>query len=293
LRKARAEGEHVTERARGIIKVGIAEGSPFVRRGFGELDAETEGLEVIAAASDGEEILRVLEQPAGEPDVLILDAGTLDGGGIELARDLTRLHPSLGVVVVGVSDDWQSIEEAVGAGARGFLLRSDDPRKLIQTVRVVGRGGDALRNQRVWLALQESVAVRLREERRRLPTGRQVEVLARLAVAATERELARDLGISRSTLRVHLRRLVVKLGLKDTEAVAEYARGHRFVLGQEFNACVIWDLDRGKPIQLFPFAAVSYARKRVQELETASRHARRHVLLSWFLRRRNRSRLLR
>jgi DNA-binding NarL/FixJ family response regulator len=250
------------------IRVGIAEESPFVRRGLERLAAQFDDVELIVESGGCEEIGRALQRHT-PPDVVVVEPGGTDRDGLRLARSLARRDPTLGLVVVGSTTDRRRIEDAVRAGARGYVLSSDAPHRLLEAVRVVGHGGDALRAHRAWLALEERARERRDRERQELLSPRQIEVLRELSSGDSDDAIAERLSVAPHTLRAHVRGLQERLGLPGRDAATAYSIAHRFVLGRdEPGVCGIWDLHRGGgPVELFPEASLSIARFRVSELE--------------------------
>jgi DNA-binding NarL/FixJ family response regulator len=222
---------------------------------------------VIGEAADDDEALGLAGDSATEPNVLLLDADLPDGGGCSAARRIGERHPNVGVVMLGASDDWRQVEPAVRAGVRGYVLRSDPPAKLLQTVREVAAGRDALEHHRAWLSLQARPYAPSAGPAHRYPTQRQVDVLHVLGTGVDDVTAARALGISQATLRTHVRRVGIKLGLPDRDAVARFGAERRFVLGWAGDVIGLWDRRRpGAPVERFAPERESAAVMRLDEL---------------------------
>jgi DNA-binding NarL/FixJ family response regulator len=117
------------------IRLIIADDHRLVREGLRQYLSGTEDIEVVAEASDGQELLAILEEVDGQFDLALVDARMPQVDGLEAVRRIVDRHPHIGVVMLVPSDDARLGEDAVQAGARGFVLKSADGEQLIQTVR--------------------------------------------------------------------------------------------------------------------------------------------------------------
>jgi DNA-binding NarL/FixJ family response regulator len=251
-----------------VIHVGVADDRPIARRGVVLAVGSAQDVVVIGEAADDIEALGLAADSSTEPNVLLLDADLPGGGGCSAARRIGERHPNVAVVMLGASDDWRHVEPAVRAGVRGYVLRSDPPAKLLETVREVAAGRDALENHRAWLSMQARPYAPGAGPAHRYPTQRQVEVLHVLGTGADDLAAARILEISPATLRAHVRRLATKLGLPDRDAVARFGAERRFLLGWIPECIGLWDRRRpGAPIERFAPDRESAALMRLDELD--------------------------
>lgn len=249
------------------IMVAVADGDGTARRGLIEAVQEAEGVVVVGEAADRAGVFDLLRSNERRPDVLVLDAD-LPGGGYEAARRVRTRYPGVGLVVVGSGGHWRDAERAVRVGARGYIGAVDPPQKLVETVRRVAAGGDALEGHRAWVALQESAPTQRGEDS--LLTRRQVEVL--LALRRKADDAAGVLGISDSTLKAHIKKIGSRLGLDDRAEVIAYASSHRYLVGRGADFIGIWDAERGDaPIERFDPKFAWQARVRLLELTTPHR----------------------
>ena len=250
-----------------VIHVGVADDRPIVRRGVVLAVESASDVVVIGEAADDDGALGLAGDSSSKPNVLLLDADLPDGGGCCAARRIRERHPNVGVVMLGASDDWRQVEPAVRAGVRGYVLRSDPPAKLLQIVREVAAGKDALEHHRAWLSLQAKPYAPSAGPAHRYPTQRQVDVLHVLGTGLDDATAARALGISQATLRTHVRRVAIKLGLTDRDAVARFGAERRFLLGWAGGVIGLWDRRRpGDPIERFAPERESAALMRLDEL---------------------------
>jgi DNA-binding NarL/FixJ family response regulator len=200
------------------IRVLIADDQALVRAGFRMiLDAE-EDLDVVGEASDGNEAVAQARRLA--PDVVLMDIRMPELDGIEATRQVVAVGGDAPprVLMLTTFDLNEYVYEALRAGASGFLLKDVPPEELAAGIRVVARG-DAL--------LAPSITRRLIHEFARAApaaappkgfdelTAREVEVFKLVARGLSNAEIAGELVVSETTVKTHVARLLMKLGLRD------------------------------------------------------------------------------
>ncbi|MET8137576.1 response regulator transcription factor [Streptomyces sp. NPDC006290] len=210
----------------GTIRVLIADDQQMVRQGFTVLLNTHPGIEVVGQAVDGlDAILKVAELA---PDVVLMDIRMPELGGIEATRRITTDTPHIKVLVLTTFDLDEYVYEALRAGASGFLLKDASADQLAEAVRVVA-AGDAL--------LAPGITRRLIAEFSRLGstpraplkqrigdlTERETEVLAHIAQGLSNAEIAQRLVVAEQTVKTHVGRILVKLGLRDRTQAAVFA----------------------------------------------------------------------
>jgi DNA-binding NarL/FixJ family response regulator len=201
-----------------VIRVLIADDQALVRAGFRMiLDAE-EDIDVVGEASDGAEAVEQTKRL--DPDVVLMDIRMPELDGIEATRRVVANggdEPAR-VLMLTTFDLNEYVYEALRAGASGFLLKDVPPEELAAGIRVVARG-DAL--------LAPSITKRLIHEFARAApaagppagftelTAREVEVFKLVARGLSNAEIAAELVVSETTVKTHVARLLMKLGLRD------------------------------------------------------------------------------
>ncbi|MFI6878561.1 response regulator [Streptomyces sp. NPDC050400] len=212
------------------IRVLIADDQMMVRQGFTVLLNTQPDIEVVGQAVDG---LDALEQVAGlAPDVVLMDIRMPGLSGIEATRRLVAAGAAARVLVLTTFDLDEYVYEALRAGASGFLLKDASADQLADAVRVVA-SGEAL--------LAPTVTRRLIAEYARLAdgapggpagppgarvtelTGRETEVLVHIARGLSNAEIAGRLVVAEQTVKTHVGRILVKLGLRDRTQAAVFA----------------------------------------------------------------------
>ncbi|MGW5008109.1 response regulator [Streptomyces parvulus] len=209
-----------------VIRVLIADDQQMVRQGFTVLLNTQPDIEVIGQAVDGRDaVAKVAEQA---PDVVLMDIRMPELGGIEATRLITGATPETRVLVLTTFDLDEYVYEALRAGASGFLLKDASADQLAEAVRVVA-AGDALLAPGITRRLIAEFS-RL-DDRPRAPlkdrvgelTERETEVLALIAQGLSNAEIARRLVVAEQTVKTHVGRILVKLGLRDRTQAAVFA----------------------------------------------------------------------
>jgi two-component system response regulator DegU len=207
------------------IKVVIADDHSLVRQGLRRYLEMAGDIQVVGEASNGREVLTMMGDGVGEPDIVLLDIRMPEMDGLEAARRIKQLHPSVGVIMLTAYDDRQFVVEAVRAGARGYVLKARDAEHLIQTVRLVAGGNMVIDPQLVVALADELSQAKDRDRRAETLTAREIEVLQLLALGHTNNDIEEQLFISTDTVKNNLEHIFEKLGASDrTAAVAEALR---------------------------------------------------------------------
>ncbi|MEV0040468.1 response regulator transcription factor [Streptomyces sp. NPDC050804] len=209
------------------IRVLIADDQMMVRQGLTVLLNAEPGIEVVGQAVDGlDAIAKVADLT---PDVVLMDIRMPGVGGIEATRRITGPDDAtVKVLVLTTFDLDEYVYEALRAGASGFLLKDASAAELAQAVRVVA-AGDAL--------LAPNITKRLIAEFSRMTatpraplkdrvgdlTERETEVLSLIAQGLSNAEIAVSLVVAEQTVKTHVGRILVKLGLRDRTQVAVFA----------------------------------------------------------------------
>lgn len=200
------------------IRVVLADDHILVRQGLKSL-LEREKFQVVAEASDGQEIIRL----TGElhPDIAVIDISMPTLNGIDAARELARCCPKTKVILLTQHEEEQYVHEALEAGVKGYVLKSQVASDLVHAIQQVSRGGVYL-SPGVSRAVVE--AYRTRSERPLDPlSGRERQVLQLIAEGKSTKDVASLLGISVKTAESHRSRLMQKLDIHETASLVRYA----------------------------------------------------------------------
>src|ERR1700681_474026 len=208
------------------LRILIADDHEVVRRGLCALLQAREGWEICAEAKDGREAVEKAAQL--KPDVVILDVGMPNLNGLAATRQLTQRDPHCKVIVLTITDSDQVIREALDAGARGFVLKSDAARDLISAV-------EALQHNRMFFTPRVNDMVLAgfldrghngsNADSPKLPTltPREREVIQLLAEGKSSKEGASLLNLSTKTAETHRSNIMRNLDIHSIRDLVVYA----------------------------------------------------------------------
>ncbi len=205
------------------IRVLIADDHALFRYGVRAMLASEDGFEVAGEAADGEEVVAL----AGEisPDVVLMDVQMPGINGIEATRRIVGRDPNVGVVVVTMFEEDDSVFAAMRAGAKGYVLKGADSDEVIKVVRAVA-GGEAHFGPDIARRLMGFFSSPKPEVREAFPelTSREREVLDLMARGLGNPEIARRLYLSDKTVRNHVSHVFLKLRVADRSQAIVRAR---------------------------------------------------------------------
>ncbi|NDL60472.1 response regulator [Phytoactinopolyspora sp. XMNu-373] len=216
------------------IRVLIADDQDLVRTGFRAILGVEPGIEVVGEARDGSEAVELTRQL--EPDVVLMDVQMPGVDGLEATRRILRTvdpgcpptdgpQDAVKIVILTTFDREDYLFEALQAGASGFLLKNASADDLVESVRIVARGDALLSPEVTRRVIARFSAPAPATEPRRPPelTDREFEVLVLLARGATNAEIAAELYLGETTVKTHVSRILMKLGLRDRTHAVVYA----------------------------------------------------------------------
>ncbi|PKV86576.1 response regulator transcription factor [Streptomyces sp. TLI_146] len=220
-------------------RVLIVDDQMMVREGFSVLLNAQRDIEVIGEAVDGRDAVAKVREL--RPDVVLMDIRMPEMNGIEATREIVAADTSARVLVLTTFDLDEYVYEALRAGASGFLLKDASARQLAEGVRVVA-SGDALLAPSVTRRLITEFARSAPVRRGSVGVGsgsgsvqveeltdRETEVLILIAQGLSNAEIADRLVVAESTIKTHVSRVLVKLGLRDRTQAAVYAYESRLI----------------------------------------------------------------
>jgi two-component system response regulator NreC len=200
------------------VRVLLADDHALLRQGLKAL-LEREGLQVAGEASNGEELVRLA--PQVRADVAILDIGMPVLNGLDAARELQKVSPATKIVVLTRHEEDQYVIEALRAGVKGYVLKSQAATELVQAIHQVCRGRIYL-SPGVTHAVVEAYLSGAELASDSL-TARERQVLQLVSEGKSTKEIANILGISVKTAESHRGRLMRKLDIHETANLVRYA----------------------------------------------------------------------
>ena len=200
------------------LRILLADDQVIVREGVRAL-LEREGFEVVAEASDGREAVRLATTL--QPDIAIFDLGLPLLNGLDATREILRASPGTRSIVLTVLAERQNVLDALRAGAKGYVVRTQAAADLLLAIHEVSRGAIYLSPSisgivvEAYLTLSDAPSDPL--------TPRERQVLQLVAEGRRTREIADLLGVSVKTAESHRVRIMGKLGIRQTAGLVRYA----------------------------------------------------------------------
>ncbi len=206
------------------IRVLIADDHTLFREGLRALLISLPDIQVVGEAASGEET--VAQAVALQPDIILMDIQMPDLNGIEATRQILRANPHIGVIVLTMFQDDDSVFAAMRAGARGYVLKGADQAVLLRALRAVA-SGEALFSPEIAQRLMGFFATLAPSARPELfpeLSDREREILALIASGSTNADIAKKLVISLKTVRNYVSNIFSKLQVADRAQAAIRAR---------------------------------------------------------------------
>lgn len=198
----------------------LVDDHPLLRNGVAQLISLEDNLQIVAEASSGEEGISLSLK--FQPDLILLDLNMKGMSGIDTLIALKRAEVSAKVIIFSVSDNKTDVIQALKFGADGYLLKDSEPEELISKINKALEGELVLSeplNQIVARSLQTSASKNPIENL----TQREFEILRAIAGGNSNKMIANKLGITEGTVKVHVKNMLRKLGLKTRVEAAVWA----------------------------------------------------------------------
>lgn len=204
-----------------MIRILLADDHGIVRAGLRRIIEESNDIKVVAEASDGREALSMTHE--WKPDVAVIDISMPGVDGLEVINHLHSYYPKLPILVLTMHEEEQYVVRAIQAGAKGYLTKRSAPEQLVTAIRKVYDGGRFLTDEAA-----EALAVRMGngEANRSMIdelSNRELQVLRRLSMGQTNREIAEAYNISIKTVDTYRFRLLKKLKLRNNAELSRFA----------------------------------------------------------------------
>ena len=203
----------------------IVDDHALLRTGMRAVLAREPDLDVVGEAANGLEAVELCRSL--RPELVLMDMSMPEMDGLEATRAIKKEHPETGVLVLTAHAEQELLLDAIRAGAAGYVLKGVGPAELVGAVRAVLNGESPVDQElvmRLLRRLAEDVGPRSEPTReRRAPgplTARELEVLGLLTTGKTNRQIAKELHLSLSTVKRNLERIISKLGVSDRTQAA-------------------------------------------------------------------------
>jgi len=206
------------------VRVLIADDHPLFREGMrGRLDRVAD-VAVVGEAASGDEAVELAHKL--EPDIILMDIKMPGLNGIEATREIQRANPRVGILVLTMFEDDDSVFAAMRAGAKGYLLKDSGGEGVVHAIRAVVSGEAVFGPGVAERMIGFFSAPRSAAPQRAFPelTEREEEVLSLVAQGKSNREIARQLFVSLKTVRNHVSNILLKLQVADRAQAVIRAR---------------------------------------------------------------------
>lgn len=210
------------------LRILIADDHELVRNGIRALLQADKTFEVVALAANGMEAVESAE--ALQPDLAIMDITMPTLDGLEATRKIRGVSPNTKILVLTMHESDQMVRRVLGAGATGYVLKSDLSHQLVKAVRSVAQGKTFL-TPAVSQIVLDSFLQTQREPRpfdrkEYSPSSRETEVIRLLAQGNSNKQISSVLGIAVRTVETHRAKIMLKLGLHSIVELVHYAENH-------------------------------------------------------------------
>ena len=210
-----------------MIKVLLADDHIIVRAGLRRIVEESGDMQVVAEATDGREALRLVSKMS--PDVAVIDISMPGLDGLEVVSQLHDQQPHLPILILTMHEEGQYVVRAVQAGAMGYITKQSAPEQLVKAIRRVYEGNRYLTDEAA-----EALALRIAKgSTAQTPLDslsmRELQVLRRLAMGHTNREIAQAYHISIKTIDTYRARILKKLNLRNNAELSRFAIQNKLI----------------------------------------------------------------
>ena len=205
------------------IRIVVVDDHTLFRRGITALLSRVAGFEVVGEAADGFDGIKAAAQH--RPDVVLLDLNMPGISGIDALHAILKEAPGTHIVMLTVSEDADDLMLALRAGAQGYLLKNIESDFLVDAVRRAADGESVMSPEMTGKLLRQVRAGTTATTQPAL-SPREREILAFLARGASNKEIARDLDVAESTVKIHVQHILRKLELTSRVQAAVWAVEH-------------------------------------------------------------------
>lgn len=210
-----------------MIRILVADDHAIVREGLKQIVSEMPDMVVAGEASDGEEVLKEVQED--NYDVVLLDISMPGRSGLEVLKELKSQRAGLPVLMLSIHPEEQYAVRALRAGASGYLTKASAPAELVAAIRKAAVGG-----KYVTSSLAQKLASELTLDASEPPyrnlSDREYQVLCMIASGKAIKEIAEDMLLSAKTVSTYRSRVLAKLRLKSNAELVRYAIENRLVV---------------------------------------------------------------
>lgn len=198
----------------------VVDDHAIVRQGISDVLASDEDIEIVAIAKGGEEAVSLAAE--GHPDVVLMDLSMPGMDGIEATRRTIEVSPAVKVVMLTSFAEPGHVNDALDAGAVGYILKDADADEIVRAVKAASRGEAPFSPRAAGALLSRRAQHRTAEDL----TPREREVLELVGQGLANKQIARRLSIKEKTVKAHLSNVFQRIGVSDRTSAALWAERH-------------------------------------------------------------------
>jgi two-component system, NarL family, nitrate/nitrite response regulator NarL len=204
-----------------VIRIVVVDDHTLFRRGIIALLSQESDFAVVGEAADGFEGIRTVV--AQKPDVVLLDLNMPGISGLDALAAILKDAPGTHVVMLTVSEDAEDLVAALRGGAQGYLLKNIDSEFLVQSIRRAADGDSVISPEMAGKLMRQVRTGAPAAQPADVLSPREREILQWLAKGGSNKEIARDLELAESTVKIHVQHILRKLGLNSRVQAAVWA----------------------------------------------------------------------
>lgn len=205
------------------IRILLVDDHPVVRKGIGTWLGETEGLEVVDEATNGQEALAKIKELS--PDIVLMDVDMPKMNGLDATRAVRRDFPDTKVLILSGHTNKPMVLQIVQSGAQGFVLKDAPPADILQAIESVNNGEPFFSPSISQIVLNQYLAESGADQTTTTTqlTAREKQVLAMIAEGQSNKEMASKMGVGVRTVETHRERMMAKLNIHSVAGLTKFA----------------------------------------------------------------------
>ena len=204
-----------------MMRIVLAEDHKTVREGLKMLVNAQADMEVVGEAGDGQAAIKSVREK--NPDIVVMDISMPEMNGLKATRKLKSEFPDLKILTLTRHSDDSFLEQLLGAGASGYILKQSAPAELINAIRTVGGGNAYIDSSLTEKVMGGYLSRGLRGDRKHEVSHREIEVLRLIALGYSNKEIGSRLDLSVKTVEAHKANAMRKLNMRGRIDIVRYA----------------------------------------------------------------------
>ncbi|AKD04275.1 response regulator transcription factor [Pontibacter korlensis] len=203
-----------------MINILIADDYVLIREGLKKVIMRDPDMQVIAEATNGAEVLRLLQKH--EVDVVVLDITMPVRDGIDVLKDISKYYPNISVLILTMHSEKKYAVRALMAGAAGYMTKESAARELINAIRKVYEGGKYVSPELAEHLVETLRAGGKQVQQHSLLSDKEFQIMCKLATGDSVKSIAASLHITTSTVHTYKNRVYKKMGLSTIPELTKY-----------------------------------------------------------------------